>query len=209
MKVSKNNKKKSPRKTNKKNTSRVVHKKKKRGFTLLEFIGIILVGAILIAVAIPFAIGYFSDSSKESYIEIAKKIMNSARKSVNLNEYDLFDTGITYYIDVNCIKTGSLPNSPYGKFKEAYVIVTFDGQGHNFYWTSVSETGNGVKKIVSYDKLSSSDVDSNLKTGDLLTKCGIDNRKKYVLIDQSSNCLKKEIKDVEHKVSSKTGELIK
>ena len=98
----------------------------------------------------------------------------------------MYDTDATYYIDVKCIKTENTMKSPYGDFTEAYVVVTYDGKGYDYFWTSVDDAGQGVKNIVKYDKLDTDDISSDLTNDDINTKRTLDERGKIIKIDKDN-----------------------
>ena len=132
---------------------------------------------------------YISDSRKAAYIDTAKEAIGSARNLVNSGEYEMYDTNTTYYISIDCIKTENALKSPYGEFASAgaFVVVTFNGKGYDYYWTSVDENGQGIKGIVRVDNLSEDDIESDLSTSDIRTDRGIDGRKSVVLIQKNNN----------------------
>ena len=183
--------------------------KKKNGFTLIELLAVIIILGILMIIAIPSVTKYISDSRKSSYVDSAKEIIGSARNLVNSGELEMYDTDATYYIDVNCIKTENAMKSPYGDFVDngAYVVVTYDGKGYDYFWTSVDDAGQGVKNIVKYDKLDTDDISSDLTIEDISTLRTLDGRGKVILITERNSC-KKEGAITENLISvnSETGE---
>ena len=164
--------------------------KKKNGFTLIELLAVIIILGILMIIAIPSVTKYISDSRKNSYVDSAKEIIGSARNLVNSGELEMYDTDATYYIDVNCIKTENAMKSPYGDFTNAYVVVTYDGKGYDYFWTSVDDAGQGVKNIVKYDKLDTDDISSDLTIEDISTLRTLDGRGKVILITERNSCKK-------------------
>ncbi len=121
----------------------------------------------------------------------------------------MYDTDATYYIDVNCIKTENAMKSPYGEFVDmgAFVVVTYNGKGYDYYWTSVDDAGQGIKGIVKYDKLDTDDISSDLTIDDISTLRTLDGRGKVILITERNSC-KKEGAKTENliPVNSETGE---
>ena len=181
--------------------------KKKNGFTLIELLAVIIILGILMIIAIPSVTKYISDSRKNSYVDSAKEIIGSARNLVNSGELEMYDTDATYYIDVNCIKTENAMKSPYGDFTNAYVVVTYDGKGYSYFWTSVDDAGQGVKNIVKYDKLDTDSIESDLTSDDINTKRTIDGRGKVIIIDEEHSCKKAGFDDQGLiNVNSETGE---
>ena len=169
-----------------------MNNKKKNGFTLIELLAVIIILGILMIIAIPSVTRYISDSRKSAYVDTAKEIIGSARNLVNAGKQEMYDTDATYYIDIKCVKTENAMKSPYGDFVDlgAYVVVTYDGKGYSYYWTSVDDAGQGVKGIVSYDKLDADSIESDLTVNDIKTNRSLDGRKKVILITDRNNCQK-------------------
>ena len=156
---------------NKKTTSNVIKekktinkegKKKKKAFTLIELLAVIIILGILMIIAIPSVTTYIQNSRKSAYIDTAKEIISGARNLVNEGKLEMYDTGTTYYLPSSCISTENGQKSPYGEFDKAYVLVTFTGTGYNYYWVSRDETGTGVKDPVLASDLDEDDIVSDI-----------------------------------------------
>ena len=160
-------------------------KEKKRAFTLIELLAVIIVLGVLMIVAIPAVTSYITSSRKSAYVDTAKEISNGTKTVVNEGKLGMYDTDTTYYIESGYIKTENASKSPYGEFVQAYTIVTYDGKGYTYYWTSVDDAGQGVRGIIKSDKLDEDDIESDL-TPDMVdpskTKAGIGLRSKIKLI---------------------------
>lgn len=118
-------------------------KKNKKGFTLIELLAVIIILGILMIIAIPSVTSYISSSRKNAYVDTAKQVIGGARVLVNSGKLEAYDSSVTYYIPSSCInlENGDKPVSPYGDFVSAYIVVTYNGNGYDYYWTSVDETG--------------------------------------------------------------------
>ncbi len=183
-------------------------KKNKKAFTLIELLAAIIIFGILVLIAIPAVTKYIENARKSGYVATAKGIMDAARNLVNDGSLDLYDTNVTYYIESSCIEADNNLKSPYGTFDPAYVVVTFEGNSYNYYWTSRDNTGMGVKDIIKYDSLDEDDIESNVDVIDIMTTLGIDGREKYSVIKGSNNCEMSELQDTRGNVYGKTGEKI-
>ncbi len=166
-------KKKIVKKTAKKNTKKVKketsnkNNKKKKGFTLIELLAVIIILGILMIIAIPSVTSYISDSRKNAYVDTAKEIVGGARNLVNSGDLGMYDTNSTYYIPSSCIQTENASKSPYGEFTQAYVGVIYDGQGYKYYWISVDDAGQGVKKVTPIEILESNNIESDLTSEEI------------------------------------------
>lgn len=186
------NKKKKESKTAKKTTpskkvktTKIPAKKKttkKKAFTLIELLAVIIILGILMIIAIPSVTSYISNSRKSAYVSTAKALMDGARTKVNEGKLSVYDTDTTYYIPAEMIKTESGGSkSPYGDFTEAYVAVTYDGEGFDYYWISTDSSKMGVKGLTKYDDLEQEDIVANVEQFNIDT--GINGRSNIVVFD--------------------------
>ena len=113
----------------------------KKGFTLIELLAVIIILGILMIIAIPSVTTYISNSRKSAYIDTAKNIISSARNLVNSGKYEMFNRDVTYYIPVSCLPSENGTRTPYGEFSIAYVVVTYDGEGYNYYLSGQGDWG--------------------------------------------------------------------
>ena len=119
--------------------------KNNKAFTLIELLAVIIILGVIMLIAIPSVTRYVSNSRKTSYIATAKRYIQGARNIVNDSSSDLFDKDTTYYIPISCIKMESGEGkSPYGDFKQAYVIVSYTGNGYDYYWASTDTANMGI-----------------------------------------------------------------
>ena len=103
-------------------------------------------------IAIPSVTRYIAQSRDDSYIVTAKEYISTARNMINTGKYSVYDTTTTYYIPTKCLKMETGGDSPYGKFEKAYVLVTYNGTGFDYYFGGYDEAGVGLK-ITKIDKL--------------------------------------------------------
>ena len=131
--------------------------KKQKAFTLIELLAVIIILGILLLIAIPSVTSYIANSRKKVYIAIADQYRTATINKINSLEFLLTNPDVTYYVPVECIELEKGGKSPYGEWKEAYVVVEFDGDKYNYYWTSYDSASMGVE-IKEVDKLTTSDV---------------------------------------------------
>ena len=131
-----------------------------KGFTLIELLAVIIILGVLMLMAIPAVTEYIADSRKKTYINSAKQYINGVMIKVNSLEYIFTDPDIIYYVPSKCVKLEKGGKSPFGEWLEAYVAVTFDGEGYNYYWTSFDSAGYGVD-LTKENELVSNKVTTN------------------------------------------------
>ena len=157
----------------------------KKGFTLIELLAVIIILGILMIIAIPSVTKYINDSRKSSYIDTAKEIVSGARTLVNEGTLGMYDTNVTYYIPISCIKSENGTRSPYGEFDKAYVIVTFTGNNYNYYWVSRDETGQGIKTPKSVDSLEEVDIEQDIEKDYIKADTVLEGKNEIKILDES------------------------
>ena len=177
--------------TVRKNTKRSKKAKKTKAFTLIELLAVIIILGVLMIIAIPSVTTYISNSRKSSYIDTAKNIVGGTRNLVNEGKLEMYDPTVTYYIPVSCIKTENGSKTPYGDFEEdgAYVGVTFDGNGYNYYWISNDTSGQGINEVTPVNDLNEEKIVSGIKSGEvrnIIQTTGIDGRNSILIYN--SDC---------------------
>ena len=99
----------------------------------------------------------------------------------------MYDADTTYYIPAKMIHTETAFRSPYGDFTEAYIGVTYNGLTFKYYWISNDETGTGIDKVVSNDKLDIDLIKPDVKDADINDSVhitGIGNRSKIKILNE-------------------------
>ena len=167
-------------------------KDKKKAFTLIELLAVIIILGVIMIIAIPSVTKYINDSRKKSYISTAQGVVNGARTKVNEGELPLFDPYATYYIPYDMIQTENSIRTPYGEMKEAYVVVTYERTGYDYYWTSVDEAGQGIN-LTDNSLLDVSKIQSNIK--EISTDVAICGKEKIIIFDSDGSV--RETKDAE------------
>ena len=161
-----------------------------RAFTLIELLAVIIILGILLIIAIPSVTTYISNSRKSSYIDTVKSIIGAARNFTNDGKQEMFDEEVTYYVPVSCLKSENGTKTPYGEFSVAYVLVTYTGDGFDYYFTGTDTSKTGIKEVVSYDDLKEDDIESGVADTDIKPEIGIDGREKIEIF--SDDCSSKE-----------------
>ena len=164
-------------------------KKKPMAFTLIELLAVIIILGILLIIAIPSVTSYISNSRKETYVDTAKNIVGSARNFVNKGEVEMFDYQATYYIPAKCLPTENGLKSPYGEFTQAYVGVTYDGNGYNYYWISTDSSEQGIKKITPVDDLNADLIEASVdpaRIENIVYSTSLEGKTKILVLDD--NC---------------------
>ena len=169
--------------TTKKVTPKTKPKKKKRAFTLIELLAVIIILGVIMIIAIPSVTKYISGSRDKSYIASARALVSGARVLVNSGELTAYNPDVTYYIPISCINTENSATSPYGDWKDAYVVVTYDRTGYNYYWTSIDEAKQGIY-LTNIDLLETNKIIRSAK--DINTGIAISGHNKISILNKDS-----------------------
>ena len=155
----------------------------KKGFTLIELLAVIIRLGVIMLIAIPSVTRQISDSRKNAYVDTARQIVKGAIPMVNSGELDMYDTNTTYYIPASCIPTENNFSSPFGEFKDAYVIVGYTGEGYVYYWASVDEAKQGIE-FKEYNQLTKNDIKPNMDVVD--KTIGIGSRTDIMILNEET-----------------------
>ena len=163
------------------------HFTKIKGFTLIELLAVIIILGVLMIIAIPSVSSYITNARKNAYITTIKGYQSGISQKVNNLEYSFLDTDTTYYVHIDNIKLEKGGKSPFGEWLDAYVVVTYNGNGYDYYWTSVDESGHKVI-LKDIEDITIDDIitDSEKK---ISNKRAIDNKSKIVIIDKNGNLI--------------------
>ena len=159
---------------------------KNKGFTLIELLAVIIILGILMLIAIPSVTNYINNSRKETYVDTVSEMIKGASILVNSGEYEVTDPNTTYYIPLSGIKTeNGEARSPYGKFGDAYVVVTYDGDNYDYYFVGKDEADMGMDELTSKDSINKDSIKANVD--EIYTDVGIDGREKIIVFDGDGN----------------------
>ena len=173
--------------TNKYSSGGGDHFTKIKGFTLIELLAVIIILGVLMIIAIPSVSSYITNARKNAYITTIKGYQSGISQKVNNLEYSFLDIDTTYYVHIDNIKLEKGGKSPFGEWLDAYVVVTYNGNGYDYYWTSVDESGHKVI-LKDIEDITIDDIitDSEKK---ISNKRAIDNKSKIVIIDKNGNSI--------------------
>ena len=124
----------------------------KKGFTIIELLGVIVVIAILMSIALFGASQILITAKKNIYVNNAKEFMKAARYEImkDRERFPIDDPNTTYYIHIKNFQSVMDKDlgSPFADWKEAYVVVAMDDNKNFIYgWASQDKANYTVKTI--------------------------------------------------------------
>jgi len=157
-------------------------KKKIFGFTLIELLAVIIILGVLMIIAIPSVTEYIQNARKNAYIKTATQYVSGARTKINSAELPLYDTEATYYVPTSCISLEKGGESPFGEIEEGYVVVTYNGNGYEYYFTVRDSEKMGI--YLTHEPLLS---EESVKTSvdRIATDIAIGDKNKIILFNES------------------------
>jgi len=156
--------------------------KSNKGFTLIEILAVVIILGLVMIIAIPNVTKYIMESRRTSYLVDAQRYVEAARQVVETNKISCNSKQITYYIPRVCLPAEKGQQSPYGEWKDLYVVVTYDGIKHRYYYASTDSETYGIK-LRSADELKEEDVKHGIKK--IKTDTGVGGRTSIRVFDSS------------------------
>ena len=155
----------------------------RKGFTLIELLAVIIILGILMLIAIPSVTSYINNSRKSAYYDTIQEISKGAMIKVNEGGVSILNTDATFYLPYTCVKTeNGEAKSPYGKFEEAYVAITFDGDGYDYYFVGRDSKNMGVLELTNVGTMTKDNIVANVTS--INTGVGIEGKTKVIMIDE-------------------------
>ena len=126
--------------------------KSRKGFTLIELLAVIIILGVLMIIAIPSVTTYIQNSRKSAYVDTAVAYVDAVRNKVNeAAKIKFYATDTLYMIPVghetanSCISVETGGQSPFSdQWHYAYVGVTYDGSGYNYYFIGEDGAAQGL-----------------------------------------------------------------
>lgn len=164
----------------------------RRGFTLVELLGVVVILSIVLTIAIPAASNYIDSSKREAFADVLSEYVDAVRKGITSEDY-------TAPIDSNQVLIVSLESIPLdkGKFSssfdsewvksKSYVAVVNTGTPNNVEYTYLvagQDKDRHAIPLMNIDDVNRSEVISDAKNKMEVTiqsLCGTPSGKKAVL----------------------------
>ena len=118
---------------------------KNKAFTLIELLAVIIILGVLLLITIPSVTSFIKESKEQTYVTTLNNFIKAARELVDTDKISMNDKNTTYYIPKSCLKVDKESESPFGKWEDVYVAVTYDGTNHKYYISAKDETEHGVE----------------------------------------------------------------
>lgn len=134
-------------------------------------------------IAIPSVTEYVNTSRKKSYVITANEYVKAVSNKVNNLDYEFMDTDTTYYVPISCVNLEKGGDSPFGDWRDAYVIVVYDGHSYQYYWTSLDSSGYKVD-ITNINDLDVSDLVPSSYA--IEHRVGIEGRKWVAIVEEDT-----------------------
>lgn len=137
-----------------------------RGFSLVELLAVIVILGIFAGIAIAGVSRVIENSRKDAYLDIVIQHKQNIEKLINSDEYYVFDTNTVYYFDyrLGLDDPDKDDSSPFAKWINCYVVVTYDGKANHFYWVGIDKAGWRIDLKKEVSKLKKSDIYNSKNT---------------------------------------------
>ena len=135
-----------------KNNKKSKSNKKKKGFTLMELLAVIVILGLFVAIAIPSITKYITQSKRKTVVSSIDGYIASAVNAVNDQDYKFTTPNTIYAIPIECVSIEKGGDSPFGEWMQAndnywaYVLVQYDSTNfsYNYGFTFKDSSGYGM-----------------------------------------------------------------
>ena len=141
----------------------------KKGFTLVELLGVIVILGIVLSIAIPATTGYIDKSKREAFSTVLHEYVDAVRKSIVSEEYSApSDKGKVTIISLDLIpldkgKQESSYQSEWIKSKSYIVVVNSGGDGEYDYYAAAQDKEDHAIALTKIEDITRNKVISNAK----------------------------------------------
>ena len=158
--------------------------KNKNGFTLIEVIAVIVIIGVVMLIAVPSVSTIIMNSRKKTYIVDANRYIEGAKNFINTNDLNLRDETTTFYIPKTCLDMDKSQESPFGDWKDVFVVVAYDGYKYQYYYASTDTEGMGIT-LTHSSQLKNSSIKTNVNS--ISTEVGVGERDNIVIFANDCN----------------------
>lgn len=131
----------------------------KKGFTLVELLGVITILSIIMLIAIPNVTSVLDKNKRENYLADAKKLITQAEYEIRSSNIVKPETGQIFKITLAYLGTSDVSKDPDGNKYDttnSYVVVVRKNGYLEYYVNLVSTEKKGIK-LTHEDNLSGED----------------------------------------------------
>lgn len=162
----------------------------KKGFTLVELLGVIVILGIVLSIAIPATTGYIDTSKREAFSTVLHEYVDAIQRSIVSEEY-------TAPSEKNAVTIISLDLIPLDKGKQessyqsewiknkSYIVVVNTGEEGNYdYYAAAQDKEDHAIALTKIEDITRDEVISNAKNKMEVTiqsLCGTEEGKKTIL----------------------------
>jgi len=134
----------------------------KRGFTLVELLGVIVILSIIMLIAIPNVTSVLERSKKDTYIADAKKMVSLVQYAIRQGTVNKPTAGNLEKVTLGTLATSEVEKDPDGytyDLDESYVVIVIKDGYLVYYVQLVVDTNTDENKASSYRGIRLTNVD--------------------------------------------------
>lgn len=164
----------------------------KKGFTLVEMLGVIVILGIALTIAIPAVSNYIDKSKREGFVTVLREYVNAVQKGMAAEEYTSpvdQDEVLVVSLDLIPLDKGKKESSYQAEWvkSKSYVVVINTGTADDVqyeYFVAGQDDENHAIPLMNVDDVTRTEVISNAKNKMEVTiqsLCGTETGKKATL----------------------------